>query len=456
MNASAVVSSVAGLAGASPQTAVRALGLPSVDRGLAAATRALYGRVLEFALADDALCSLHLQPVGASTAQLQLRVRVGGALFDVQVVDAGAIDDLCAPELPDALRRPLLLAATQAVREAFERQFGARLELLELRVRCPAWPQGTALGLRVRIGRPSGRAPAVALLVQALDAASWQVLCELGAGARVSPEAGADPSVSLRWFAPPIALSLTDLHDLGVGDLLVLARGAGPSGTLAAHVAVDAGWWPLWPWRFDAASSMVALADGRGGAARPLSFGGTMSEHQVDEFPGSAEWNDAPARSAASYRERPLPSQRRADADALAEAPGAEGLSALRMEVHVELGRLDMPMSQLQALASGQVFELPAAAEPTGLRLWCGGQMVARGQLVSVGDRLAVRVLAVTRGQEATRAPAEIELAGPRHRGAAEGLPAAQGGMRVQHGEPEDGVDLAAEQARPADSAFRC
>lgn len=70
---------------------------------------------------------------------------------------------------------------------------------------------------------------------------------------------------------------------------------------------------------------------------------------------------------------------------------GLDLLADVNLEVTVELGRVDMRMRDLLALREGSVVELEQmAGDPVDVLV--NGTLVARGEVVVVGDELGVRV----------------------------------------------------------------
>jgi flagellar motor switch/type III secretory pathway protein FliN len=71
-------------------------------------------------------------------------------------------------------------------------------------------------------------------------------------------------------------------------------------------------------------------------------------------------------------------------------------LDSLPMAVEFHLGQLQLPLADLaQQLVPGQVFELGQALGPHSVAVCANGIELARGELLQVGDLLAVRITAV-------------------------------------------------------------
>lgn len=74
----------------------------------------------------------------------------------------------------------------------------------------------------------------------------------------------------------------------------------------------------------------------------------------------------------------------------------------LPLEIHVELGRRRMRISELLALQPGSVLELDVAAG-TPLSIHANRVLVAHGEAVVVGERYGVRVTEIVSPQERVR-----------------------------------------------------
>lgn len=79
------------------------------------------------------------------------------------------------------------------------------------------------------------------------------------------------------------------------------------------------------------------------------------------------------------------------------EAMGVEGLMSVPVGVRVELGRARMTISELMKLTPGSLIELDREAhQPVDVLV--GGKLVARGEVVTVGDQYGVRITSVVNG----------------------------------------------------------
>lgn len=79
------------------------------------------------------------------------------------------------------------------------------------------------------------------------------------------------------------------------------------------------------------------------------------------------------------------------------EAMGMEGLMGVPVKVSVEVGRAKMTLSELVKLSPGSVVELDRDAhQPVDILV--GGKLVARGEVVTIGEKYGVRVTNVQGG----------------------------------------------------------
>ena len=76
------------------------------------------------------------------------------------------------------------------------------------------------------------------------------------------------------------------------------------------------------------------------------------------------------------------PNEMSGDLDRILEIP---------LEIHVELGRKRMRISELLSIVSGSVLELNNAAG-TPLAIYANSTLIAHGEAVVVGERYGVRI----------------------------------------------------------------
>lgn len=73
-------------------------------------------------------------------------------------------------------------------------------------------------------------------------------------------------------------------------------------------------------------------------------------------------------------------------------SPAIDRLDALEVTLRFEVGELGVSLGELKALRPGHVFELPQPLNRSTVRILAHGNVLGKGHLVAVGDRLGVRV----------------------------------------------------------------
>jgi type III secretion protein Q len=241
---------------------------------------------------------------------------------------------------PQALALLLEYAAAPAIR-ALEARAGVSIRFATAAAGTPsATPDRLNLPFLVK-GSPGD--PSIALLN--LTVACAERLVPLLDGATPKPPRSRDLplAVSLRQVA--VQLSLAEVKSLAVGDVIVgESRAAQPAqgvilvgGMLAAPVELKP----------EGAVLLEPLRPARN------------SPHQwCMDMPSSS--------SDASLDEMPV-------------------------QIVIELGRLDLPLAEVEALAAGSVLPLGRRLEE-GVEILANGRRIGRGTLVTIGDSLGVRV----------------------------------------------------------------
>jgi type III secretion protein Q len=102
---------------------------------------------------------------------------------------------------------------------------------------------------------------------------------------------------------------------------------------------------------------------------------------------------NAPERSKdpAMNRDTPPPSSLQEDLHATAHLP-IDRLDALEVTLRFEVGDLSVSLGELKALRAGHVFDLGQPLNRGTVRILAHGNVLGKGFLVAVGERLGVRV----------------------------------------------------------------
>lgn len=396
------------------QASARPLGahprLFRIDATQAQAMRAWYGCCLRVPLADAAQSmEIHCAPVRAETVQLELSLRSAGLGFEVQVVEInGLLNDgpLLDVAIPQALLQAALLHAAAPLWRALEAWLGTPVELLHVRVGGAAWPAGQTLGARLTLlhsnPAPGGQA---SLLLRAQHASGWLALA--AARRRGAPsEAWNALRMDCAVYAAPVSLRLAELARLERDDIVLLGASL-PGGALAARLGLVSG-------RDSATADLFGVPlqfEPQARHIRVCAQAPTLSPSPISSKrrhamtpPATPEAVAATAAAAAMNAQAPVGA-------ASARAGSESGLEGVRVDVLVELGRLTLPLATLQSLSVGQVFATQQAIDGDGVVLWCGGQQLALGQLVAVGDQIGVRIVTVPHAAPAAATTAASESA---------------------------------------------
>ena len=128
-------------------------------------------------------------------------------------------------------------------------------------------------------------------------------------------------------------------------------------------------------WSSSGAAIVVTAALG-GPAGRQLTAFAEGSRITVSQTKDSAMKPDTPAPTAA---------------DASVNLP-IDRLDALEVALRFEVGELSLSLGELKSIRAGHVFELGQPLNRSPVRILAHGNVLGKGYLVAVGDRLGVRV----------------------------------------------------------------
>jgi len=76
------------------------------------------------------------------------------------------------------------------------------------------------------------------------------------------------------------------------------------------------------------------------------------------------------------------------------QAANLETIMHVPLEISVELGRVKMPLHQIARMNKGMVIELNKEANAE-VQILANGSIFAKGEVVSTGDKLGVRITEV-------------------------------------------------------------
>ena len=346
--------------------------LQAIDPAHAEVARALYGRRFDVPMSATESLRVCFAEAAPAELALQLGVRCAGHDYDLQVSDPAALSSL-APTLndsvPEGLRRAVLVHSTQPLWDALAAWFGSPIELLDLKGRSAGWPAGQSLHASfVRADSTTGVMHSGALRVRPRRADGWSALVRAATAVLPASPPAHDPPMDLSLRCSRVALTLREVEALGPGDVVLLdgAPGRQP-GTV---VRLFLGNRELQGFQALQQGGRLRLTHVADGKRRPSSM---FRRHAMDP----------------SLPPQPLLTRTGMPP---AERDSACGIDAVLVDVHVETGRLTMPLSSLRNLAVGQVFDTLQSLDSGNLVLWCGGQRLGLGQLVAVGDHVGVRI----------------------------------------------------------------
>jgi type III secretion system YscQ/HrcQ family protein len=343
---------------------------------LAQASNALYGQRLVLALDDKLAIHVSFAAREFSAAELELGVCCAGHVYQVQVGQAAQLLGegwALSRTVPPAYLRAIVLASADPLLRGLERLMGQPIELLDARLVSSTFDASKALCAEVALVQAeSGRSRDFSMLIRASQPSAWEALRAAVRSHSNNQDMQMAGSFSAWLMAPSVSMAFTELMDLAVGDVVLLDIPA------ERQLGLPVGLSLVGP-NFQGVCGRVL--------AQKFYVGKFVARAHPYRSPfGSSAMNDA--ASVPSNPARPA-------ADKSATASSGVDWGSMQVEVQIEVGRMMLPLSALQSLAVGQVFDTQQAAESNTVSLWAGGQRFAQGQLVVLGDRLGVRVMSI-------------------------------------------------------------
>lgn len=359
------------------QTLSTSSNLLKMSAQLALVQQRFYGRCLSPIAVGSASVSVQFETLAACEVAIELNLRCAGLEFELQLVNPEALFELGAalvPGVPLRLQAAAFLHAAQPVWQALEKVIGLPIQLVRI-----AGPKAAAfntdglgmlVSLKNRLGGETHRSGAV---VRALQPEGWQRILAGAKSRLVSNSSQPDLHLALPVVVQIIDITLQELTQLAIGDVLLLDAGANILGSETVY---------------------LVLGDAPIGGVVAKRVGSRLQITQVDFFANKTAvhvgnlWNgfmtiddngkkmpaDDPPSSAQTYQ---------------------RALDEVLVHVQLELGRLSLPISTLRGLAVGQVFDTQKPLDGENVLLSCGGRQLGVGQLIAIGERLGVRIIAL-------------------------------------------------------------
>ncbi|MBT2324090.1 type III secretion system cytoplasmic ring protein SctQ [Variovorax paradoxus] len=205
------------------------------------------------------------------------------------------------------------------------------------------------------VATPSDEGAVLCGFVQFEDAATLDALVPAGAVARAAGATDAFDALRLpvHFLLGSTPIALREITSIRPGDIVGIEQ-----------------------WSSSGAAIVVTAALG-GPAGRQLTAFAEGSRITVQQSRDSPMTPDTPARSADAADSANLPIDR---------------LDALEVTLRFEVGDLSLSLGELKSIRAGHVFELGQPLNRSPVRILAHGNVLGKGYLVAVGDRLGVRV----------------------------------------------------------------
>jgi type III secretion system YscQ/HrcQ family protein len=354
--------------------------LVKVGSSLVKATQALFGYEWPaFRMGDDTL-QVRFGQVNVVHAEIQFGVRCAGCDYEVQVVDADVLGNLrlaISPQIPISLQRASVMHALQPLLESIQTHLSCTLDLSNFRTEVPAWSWNEALGLTiVRQSIDESKTRQTDLLLRALQPEGW---AKLLTSDRLRPDKTRPTMTSMLASIPmtvsvwgeSVAITMAELAEIELGDFLILRTPAVKINQLKVSLRTPC----------QTLCGIVAVLEGHKLTISSATAQAILSQKPAKSFRANDD---------EKYSMIPIQSKSTEEGDA---TQNSTHLNTMRVEIEMELARISLPITTLQKLSVGQVFDVDRAIDSGNITLWCGGQRIGVGQLVAIGDNLGVRIV---------------------------------------------------------------
>jgi type III secretion system YscQ/HrcQ family protein len=286
-----------------------------------------------------------------------LRLRIGAADITVGLEDLrpfGDAADVTRLELPMELRSAHLSAVGNAVWRELEAMFQRSVELVDVRLGGTTTMTADCLGFE--LGRdPSG--PSTRGFVRAPDLESQKILSDVSK--REMPRARLPTDLRIPWVAVVghTTLSVDEVRALELQDIVLIDDADYTAETLGCRLAAGAG--RRYVGRGSLQLGRLHLAE------LTTRENMSMKTNNSSEAPGE----DTPLEEAA--------------------------FGEIEVQLRFEIAQWNATLADVASLQAGTVIDVGQRIDGQSVSVWSERRCIARGQLVSVGDHLGVRLSSV-------------------------------------------------------------
>ena len=360
------------------KTLSNSLHLPKIPSWLALVQQQFYGCTLHSTTIQSTSVDVQFKTLVVSEVAIELNVRCAGLEFKLQLVDPDALFELGGvfmPGVPLHLQAAAFFYAAQPVWKAVEKIVGLPIHFVSVSGKKAAVSSTQGLGMVISINdKLNGETRKSDAVIQALQPEGWQTIL---AGARsklVSNGEQIDLHLVLSIVIENISIAWCELMQAAVGDVLLLDLAAKTLGSESLHLELGT-------------APIAGVKAKRDGNRLQITQVTPVAEHKTALYTENI-WTET--MTIDDNEKEAFEDEFESSAEAYQSA-----LDNMVVDVRLELGRLSLPISVLRKLAIGQIFDTQKPLDGESVLLSCGGQQLGVGQLIAIGERIGVRIIAL-------------------------------------------------------------
>lgn len=352
--------------------------LAKISVWIALVQQQFYGRSLSPITTDLTSVSVQFKALAACQATIKLKVRCAGLEFELLLVDPDALlqlGDVFTPDVPLHLQAAAFFYSVQPVWKVVEKAIGSPIHFVSVAGITAAVSSIEGLGILISVkDKINGETRKSGAVMRALQPEGWWAILAGSRSSSILNGEQIDFHLVLSIVIETISIALCEFRQTAVGDVLLLDVGACNLGSEPVHLELG----------------NVPIAGVKG-----KRDGNRLKVTQVDflidrktAIQAENLWTDI--MTIDDNGKEASANELQSSAETYQSA-----LDNMVVDVRLELGRLSLPISTLRNLATGQVFDTQKPLDGESVLLSCGGQQLGVGQLIAIGERLGVRIIAL-------------------------------------------------------------